>query len=90
MRSQNQYTIYSLNDVVTQATAPDNPYKGQLWVDTSKNPPVTMVFNGSKWVEQNGTDTIKTSIKTVEEKQAEFKTSLDGLSSTVGKQTKTI
>lgn len=90
MKSQNQITIYSLNDVVTQATAPANPYNGQLWVDTSKTPPVTMVYNGSKWVEQNGTDAIKTSVKTVEDKQAEFKTSLDGLTSTVGTQTKTI
>lgn len=36
-KSQNQFTIYSLNDVATQSTAPENPYKGQLWVDTSKN-----------------------------------------------------
>lgn len=49
-----------------------------------------MVYNGSKWVEQNGTDTIRSSVKTVEEKQAEFKTNLDGLTSTVGTQTKTI
>ena len=90
MKSQNQFTIYSLNDVATQSTAPENPYKGQLWVDTSKTPPVTMVYNGSKWVEQNGTDTIRSSVKTVEEKQAEFKTNLDGLTSTVGTQTKTI
>lgn len=39
MRTQAQYTIYALNDVVTQTTAPANPYKGQLWVDTSKNTP---------------------------------------------------
>lgn len=90
MKSQSQITIYSLNDVVTQTTAPSNPYKGQLWVDTSKTPPLTMVYNGTKWVEQNGTDTIRTSVKTVEDKQAEFKTSLDGLTSTVGSQTKTI
>jgi len=90
MKSQNQFTIYSLNDVATQSTAPENPYKGQLWVDTSKTPPVTMVYNGTKWVEQNGTDTIRSSVKTVEEKQAEFKTNLDGLTSTVGTQTKTI
>ena len=68
MKSQNQFTIYSLNDVATQSTAPENPYKGQLWVDTSKTPPVTMVYNGSKWVEQNGTYTIRSSVKTVEEK----------------------
>ena len=41
MRSQAQYTIYSLNDVYTGSTAPQNPYTGQLWVDTSKNPPLT-------------------------------------------------
>lgn len=84
MRSQAQYTIYSLNDVYTGTTAPTNPYKGQLWVDTSKNPPVTKVYDGSTWKEQNGTDTLKTNVQTLTTKQATFETNLDGLTSTVG------
>ena len=40
MRAQAQFTIYTLNDVVTSATAPTPAYLGQLWVDTSKSPPV--------------------------------------------------
>ena len=83
MRSSNQYTIYSLNDVVTQNTAPENPYKGQLWVDTSVNPPIARIYDGSKWKEQNGTDEIKSNVKTITTKQSEFKTSLDGLTSSV-------
>ena len=84
MRSQAQYTIYSLNDVYTGTTAPANPYKGQLWVDTSKNPPITKVYDGSAWKEQNGTDTLKTNVQTLTTKQATFETNLNGLTSTVG------
>lgn len=90
MRSQNQYTIYSLNDVVTSATAPSNPYKGQLWVNTSKSPPVTMVYNGSAWKEQNGTDTLRTSISTLTTKQSNLETNLNGLTSTVSSVTKRV
>ena len=83
MRSQNQYTIYSLNDVVTSATAPSNPYKGQLWVNTSKSPPVTMVYSGSAWKEQNGTDTIRSNVSTLTTKQSSLERNLDGLTSSV-------
>lgn len=34
-----QFTIISLCDVVTSDTPPENPYEGQLWVDTSVTPP---------------------------------------------------
>ncbi len=90
MRSQAQYTIYSLNDVVTSATAPTPAYIGQLWVDTSQSPPVTMVWNGSAWTEQNGTDTIRTTIKTIETKEATLETNLNGLKSTVTSISKTV
>ena len=83
MRSQAQYTIYSLNDVYTGNTAPQNPYTGQLWVDTSQNPTLTKVYNGSTWKEQNGTDTLKTNVQTLTTKQATFETGLNGLTSTV-------
>ena len=36
-----QFTIISLCDVVTSDTPPENPYEGQLWVDTSVTPPET-------------------------------------------------
>jgi uncharacterized protein YoxC len=87
MRSQAQYTIYSLNDVYTGTTAPTSPYKGQLWVDTSKNPPITKVYDGSAWKEQNGTDTLKCNVQTLTTKQATFETNLNGLSSTVSTHT---
>ena len=83
MRTQAQYTIYSLNDVVTSATAPSSPYKGQLWVDTSQTPPITMVYNGSSWVEANGTATLRSNISTLTTKQSSFQTSLNGLTSSV-------
>lgn len=43
MRAIAQYTIHSLNDIITATTAPSNPYKGQLWVDTSKSPPILIL-----------------------------------------------
>lgn len=87
MRSQAQYTIYGLNDVYTAATAPTNPYNGQLWVDTSQNPPITKVYNGTSWKEQNGTDTIKSNVQTLTTKQATFETNLSGLTSIVSTHT---
>lgn len=90
MRTQAQYTIHSLNDVVTSATAPSNPYKRQLWVDTSKSTLVTMVWNGSKWVEQNGTDELYSSITTLITKQYNFETDFSGLTSTVMQTTKRV
>ena len=36
MRTQSQYTIYSLNEVYAGTTAPTSQYKGELWVDTSQ------------------------------------------------------
>jgi len=90
MRAQAQITIHSLYDAEPSKTAPANPTLGQLWVDTSKNPPVTMVWNGSAWKEQNGTDTIRTTIKTIETKEANLETNLNGLTSTVSSVTKRV
>lgn len=83
MRAIAQFTIHSLNDVVTSATAPTNPYLGQLWVNTSYSPPRTYVWNGSAWKEQNGTDSVRDDISTLTTRASELKTSLDGLTSTV-------
>lgn len=83
MRAIAQFTIHSLNDVVTSATAPTNPYLGQLWVNTSYSPPRTYVWNGSAWKEQNGTDSMRDDISTLTTQASELKTSLDGLTSTV-------
>lgn len=83
MRAIAQFTIHSLNDIVTSATAPSSPYKGQLWVDTSKSPPLTMVWTGSAWKEQNNTDGIKSSVTTLTTKASNLETSLNGLKNTV-------
>lgn len=83
MRAIAQFTIHSLNDVVTSATAPTKPYLGQLWVNTSYSPPRTYVWNGSAWKEQNGTDSMRDDISTLTTRASELKTSLDGLTSTV-------
>ena len=90
MRAQAQYTIHTLNDVVTGTTAPASPYKGQLWVNTSYSPPRTFVYSGSAWKEQNGTDTLRSNITTLNTKASNFQTSIDGLTSSVSVLTQTV
>lgn len=85
-----QFTIISICDVVTSDTPPDNPYDGQLWVDTTVTPPETKVWNGSAWVLQNGMETIRTEISTLKTKDAEFQQSVDGLNSYVSTLTETV
>ncbi len=78
-----QFTIQSLNDVIASTTAPENPYKGQLWVNTSYSPPRTYVYNGSAWKEQNGTDTLRSNVSTLTTKANNLQSNLDGLTSEV-------
>ncbi|HJI56244.1 MAG: hypothetical protein ACLSGX_00335 [Pseudoruminococcus massiliensis] len=85
-----QFTIISICDVVTSDTPPDNPYEGQLWVDTTVTPPETKVWNGTAWLLQNGMDTIRTEIATLKTKDAEFQQSVDGLNSYVSNLTETV
>lgn len=83
MKAQAQYTIHTLNDVVASTSAPSNPYKGQLWVNTSYSPPRTYVYNGSAWKEQNGTDTLRSNVSTLTTKANNLQNSIDGLTSEV-------
>ena len=76
-----QFTIISLCDVVTSDTPPENPYEGQLWVDTSVTPPETKIWDGNKWVVQNDIETIRTTISILTEKDAQFQQTIDGLNS---------
>lgn len=85
-----QFTIISICDVVTSDTPPDNPYEGQLWVDTTVTPPETKVWIGSSWVLQNGMETIRTEIAMLKTKDAEFQQSVDGLNSYVSTLTETV
>ena len=87
MQAQAQFTIHSLNDVIASTTAPESPYKGQLWVNTSYSPPRTFVYNGSAWKEQNGTDTLRSNITTLTTKSNTMRSDLDGLTSTVSSVT---
>lgn len=48
-----QITIYDFHDVYSAAIAPTNPVKDMIWLDTSVNPPIMRVYNGSKWVMAN-------------------------------------
>ena len=83
MKAQAQFTIHSLNDVITSTSSPTNPYRGQLWVNTNYSPPRTFVYNGSAWKEQNGTDSLRSSVSTLTTKANNLQSNLDGLTSEV-------
>ncbi len=90
MRAVGQITITCLNDVVTGDTAPAEPYFGQLWVDTSQVPPITMVWDGTNWVPENDLETLRTTVSTNTERIGEFQSTADGLNSYVSALTETV
>lgn len=45
-----QFTITDFNDVNISTTAPLNPVKDQLWLDSSLTPNLLKRYNGSSWV----------------------------------------
>ena len=85
-----QYTITSLNDIVTSDMPPENPYFGMLWVNTSTVPPETMVWDGQGWVVQNDLEELRGVVSTHTERFSEFQSSVDGLNSYVGSLTETV
>lgn len=90
MRAISQYTITSICDVVSSDIPPENPYSGQLWVDTSMTPPETKVWTGEAWVLENNLETIRTTVETLNTKSASFQQSVDGLNSYVANLTETV
>ena len=90
MKAIGQFTITNICDVVASETAPENPYVGQLWVDTSASPPETKIWNGAEWVVQNDIETLRTTISILTTKSAELQSTIDGLNSYVGTMTETI
>lgn len=52
MIAQGQFTIVDLNDITTQAIAPDSPTVNMLWFDTTNN--VLKRWTGSQWVVYDG------------------------------------
>lgn len=90
MRAVAQFTIINICDVVSSDTPPENPYEGQLWVDTSVTPPETKVWDGLSWSLQNGMETVRTTIETIIKRNAEFQQSVDGLNSYVSSLTETV
>ena len=85
-----QYTITSINDVITSDTPPENPYFGMLWINTATVPPETMVWDGQGWVVQNDLDALRGIVSTHTERFSEFQSSVDGLNSYVGSLTETV
>lgn len=90
MRAIGQITITNICDVVASETPPENPYVGQLWVDTSVSPPETKIWNGAEWVVQNDVETLRVVISQLTTRTAELQSTIDGLNSYVGTMTQTI
>lgn len=69
-----QATFTDLTEPVVSNTAPAKPYKGQSWTDTSKSPPVTKIWDGSKWVDRlsEAEQTIKTHTEKLSSQAAEI------------------
>lgn len=44
-----QFTITDYNDITVSTTAPTNPVKDQMWLDTSSDPSILKRYNGSSW-----------------------------------------
>ena len=90
MRAIAQITITNICDVVASDTPPENPYYGQLWVNTAIVPPETMVWDGMAWVPENGLDSLRTTVTTNTERIGEFQTTAEGLNSYVSSLTETV
>ena len=90
MRAIGQITIINLCDVVTSDTPPENPYVGQLWVDTGETPPETKVWNGSEWVPENNLEELRRTVETNTSRCAEFEQTAEGLNSYVSGLTQTV
>lgn len=48
-----QITLVDLTDIISQPTAPTPAKENMLWMDTSKTPPVLMVYKNGAWVKEN-------------------------------------
>lgn len=48
-----QITLVDLTDIISQPTAPSPAKENMLWMDTSKTPPVLMVYKNGAWVKEN-------------------------------------
>ena len=90
MRAVAQFTITNICDVVTSETPPENPYYGQLWVNTATVPPETMVWDGQGWVVQNNLEDLRETVSTHTTRFGEFQSSVDGLNSYVSTMTETV
>ena len=90
MTAMAQYTITNINDVVASDTAPENPYVGQLWVNTGVVPPETMVWDGLSWVVENNLEVLRETVTTHTTRFGEFQSSIDGMNSYVSSMTETV
>ena len=48
--------LIDVNDLRPSDTPPDNPKEGQLWLDSSVNPPVLRVYKDGELIVLNGTE----------------------------------
>lgn len=97
-----QFTIYDFHDVHSSPTAPTNPVKDMVWLDTSVKPPLMRVWDGKAWVLANDfTDEIdkkadsddvynKNEVYTKTETDSKIKVAKDGIDLSVSKLQTTV
>lgn len=76
MRSMAQFCIKDLHDATPSETPPADPITGQLWIDISVSPPVTKVWNGTEWEQQNGISKILAAVDAIRVKNDELRDAL--------------
>ncbi len=76
MRSMAQFCIKDLHDATPSETPPADPITGQLWIDISVSPPVTKVWNGTEWEQQNGIARILATVDAIRVKNDELRDTL--------------
>lgn len=82
--------VDGIHDITISDVAPEQPYEGQLWVNTGAEPPETMIWDGAAWKVQNDLETLRETVTRQTTKSAELDQSLDGLNSYVSVMTETI
>lgn len=97
-----QFTIYDFHDVHSSPTAPTNPVKDMVWLDTSVKPPLMRVWDGKAWVLANDfTEEIdkkadsddvynKNEVYTKTETDSKIKVAKDGIDLSVSKLQTTV
>ena len=55
LRSDQSISTQKANEITVGDTAPTNPQTGNIWLDTSEDPPDKKTYDGTSWVPERDT-----------------------------------